>query len=256
MPNATFWTASSLLPSASKQYVVTSDADPQSGTWYCGLYSSGTTTFSIGAAVISGGIVCDPSTQHCYEVVQPNTVLSWSTALEAANQRVYNGMNGYLMTITSASESTFVQGNLASFSANAWIGGSATSGTLQWSTGPEMGTGIQLSSGGCLLYCNFAANQPGNLNGNPAPVLYINAPGSSWFGNYGGSINAGYSAYVVEYSTDFLGACKIIKVVHASDVSLQVGCRMARSTRSLPVRASGCFGPLVLPVVVRPCHAQ
>ena len=82
---------------------------------------------------------------HYYEVV--NETVTWTAAKTAAEASTLNGLTGYLVTITSAAENTFVASKI---SANAWIGASddsdytsnthaTTEGTWEWVTGPENG---------------------------------------------------------------------------------------------------------------------
>ena len=137
-------------------------------------------------------------TGHCYEQVQPNLATSWQQAATVAQQRSYNGMQGYLMTITSASEQQFINNNIVP-SKNSWIGGNTIDRvTTQWGSGPENGIVI-LSNGasGCISYCNFASNQPGNLYYNPC--LYLQSGNTQWFGTANCGNNGGVLSFIVEY---------------------------------------------------------
>ena len=82
---------------------------------------------------------------HYYEVV--NETVTWTAAKAAAEASTLYGLTGYLVTITSAAENTFVSSKI---SANAWMGASddgnytsnthaTTEGTWEWVSGPENG---------------------------------------------------------------------------------------------------------------------
>ena len=83
---------------------------------------------------------------HIYELV--NSSVSWTTARDAAAAKSINGMSGYLVTITSAAEQTFVDARVAAGittgydGCSVWLGASdaAVEGTWLWVTGPEAGT--------------------------------------------------------------------------------------------------------------------
>ena len=83
---------------------------------------------------------------HYYEIVQSNGI-DWDDAKTAAEASTYEGLTGYLVTITSAAENSFVSGKI---NKNAWMGASdnssytsnthaTTEGTWEWVSGPENG---------------------------------------------------------------------------------------------------------------------
>ena len=70
---------------------------------------------------------------------------TWSQAKALAAASTYEGLTGYLVTITSAGENAFIK---AKVNANSWIGasddnnettGTTVEGHWQWVTGPEAG---------------------------------------------------------------------------------------------------------------------
>jgi hypothetical protein len=74
---------------------------------------------------------------HWYEYVgSPGT---WFAADTGAQSHIQLGTTGYLATVTSAAENTFIQSILLD---DAWLGGSdaAVEGEWRWVTGPEAGT--------------------------------------------------------------------------------------------------------------------
>jgi gliding motility-associated-like protein len=89
-------------------------------------------SFNIGAANFL------PSTNHFYEYVADLGV-DWETARQAAENRTYFGLQGYLATISSQDEAQLTGEQAAGAG---WIGGSDAEeeGVWKWVTGPEAGT--------------------------------------------------------------------------------------------------------------------
>jgi gliding motility-associated-like protein len=98
-----------------------------------------------------------PSNQHYYEFVA-NGNIAWSDAKNAAEQRTYFGLKGYLATILSADEQQLIGEQLY---ASGWIGGSDANreGVWFWMTGPEKGIEFYY-----------------NLESTPAPGVYMSNP--------------------------------------------------------------------------------
>ncbi len=78
-----------------------------------------------------------PSTNHYYQFV-PDIGITWSNAKIAAENSTYYGLQGYLVTISSADEAQ-LSGEQSSGAG--WIGGSdeQLEGIWRWMTGPEIG---------------------------------------------------------------------------------------------------------------------
>jgi hypothetical protein len=83
---------------------------------------------------------------HYYLVV--NSAVTWQEARDLAAASIYNGLQGYLATVTSLQEQSFLY-NLARTQVNAGLGGASIwigasdrdiEGQWRWSTGPEAGT--------------------------------------------------------------------------------------------------------------------
>lgn len=136
---------------------------------------------------------------HYYEFVDSQGI-SWTAANTDANGltsggRNYFGLEGYLATINTAGEQTFIQDRLAG---NGWIGASDTTtpDTWRWVTGPEgladNGTGTIFWSGGAKtrggsvqnnLYENWRTtgevrgDEPNNDGGNESYAHVIGNPG-------------------------------------------------------------------------------
>ncbi|MCX9025581.1 MAG: PGF-pre-PGF domain-containing protein [Candidatus Methanoperedens sp.] len=95
-----------------------------------------------------------PGTGHYYEYV--SALLYWTGANASANNRSFYGLQGYLVTINSYGENSFLTEKV---SGDAWIGASdsADEGQWRWMSGPEIGT--QLS------YTNWESGEPNNCCG-------------------------------------------------------------------------------------------
>lgn len=119
---------------------------------YQGPLGGGNETLSISATL--SGAAYFAGTGHYYEFVSGS--LTWAQAKEAAERRTFNGLTGYLATITSAEENAFIVDKTGE--AAAWVGGSDdfqeinlvtdegfddqgdSEGLWHWVTGPEAGT--------------------------------------------------------------------------------------------------------------------
>ncbi len=125
---------------------------------------------------------------HYYEWV-PAYGISWTSAKAQAATKTYNGLQGYLVTITSATEMAFVAAKLQG---SGWMGASdlAYEGTWRWVTGPEGlengGLGRHFSNQNKYSYNNCAAGQ------GPAVGGYYN--------NWAGGEPNDCGAYVNQYS--------------------------------------------------------
>ncbi|MDM8159582.1 C-type lectin domain-containing protein, partial [Labilibaculum sp. K2S] len=134
-----------------------------------------------------------PSTGHFYEFI--NSTLYWDAAETAASAKTYYGLQGYLATVTSAEENSFVKSKISSY--NTWLGGSdaATEGSWLWVSGPE--TGNQFSTGATAYngsYVNWKSGEPSNSSG-VEHCLLMNYSDGSW--NDGGNNTS--LGYTVEY---------------------------------------------------------
>ena len=151
-----------------------------------------------------------PTSGHFYEYV-PAASMTWTNAKAAAAARSYFGLQGYLVTVTSAGENAFVQARLGG---NGWMGASTPVFTLprtwSWVTGPEAGTAFFTQTGGCTpgrtttgggsaiggAYSNWSSGEPNNFGCIESDAHFYSAT-RLW--NDFASNNASISGYAVEY---------------------------------------------------------
>ncbi|OGK92515.1 MAG: hypothetical protein A2W08_16375 [Candidatus Rokubacteria bacterium RBG_16_73_20] len=100
---------------------------------------------------------------HWYDLT--DTSMLWESAKTVAESQTYLGMPGYLATIASAAENTFVASNFGAV--EPWIGGSDKDeeGTWRWRSGPESGQVFWTSALGPVTYANWGPGEPSNTYG-------------------------------------------------------------------------------------------
>ena len=132
---------------------------------------------------------------HYYEYVSDST--TWNEALSLAATSYYNGMQGYLATITSQGEQDFLRQN---FPYVAWIAGSDEwdpasendEGVWKWMAGPETGQQINFFA--------WASGEPNNCCGGEDYLQFHWVNDGGW-NDHGGPGNASQrNGYLVEYS--------------------------------------------------------
>ena len=156
-------------------------------------------SFSLGSGLYYSG------NGHFYEYVASSGI-TWANARTAAAGKSYFGLQGYLATVTSAGENTFIKAKLGG---NGWMGASTPVFTIprtwSWVTGPEAGTAFftqtaqQPSGGGTSIggaYSNWATGEPNNYGGveNYAHFYSSNGTWNDFAGN-----NGSIAGYAVEY---------------------------------------------------------
>ncbi|MEO7913068.1 MAG: IPT/TIG domain-containing protein, partial [Roseiflexaceae bacterium] len=162
-----------------------------------------TVQFSLGSSL------ANPDGGHFYEFISSSGI-PWDTARDAAAAQFLFGLQGYLATVTSASESSFISGKV---SGNGWIGASdaAVEGDWSWVTGPE--AGLQFWAGAAAgspvggQYNNWDPGaEPNNAGGeNYAHIIGNPALGADKLGRWNDlpiSVASGSYAplgYLVEY---------------------------------------------------------
>ena len=129
-------------------------------------------------------------TGHYYEHI--SGVFNWADAQSDAQARTFNGVHGYLATVTSSVENAFL-GILAN---DGWLGGSdqAIEGTWVWADGPEAGTVFWQGGvgGSSPTYASWGGGEPNNLGDED----YLHYSGGTWNDL---SINNQSFGYFVEF---------------------------------------------------------
>lgn len=145
-------------------------------------------------AAIAGPVLWDSGTggnDHYYELV--TTPAAWSDARLDAAARSYNGLQGYLASVTSLAENNFIL-NLIAGQPAVWIGGTdlGSDGTWYWVDGPEDGQ-IFYQNGSPVAFSGFPGGEP---NGGTSE----NALETGFFGIYWNDRPETQPwAYIVEY---------------------------------------------------------
>ena len=170
-----------------------------------------TSSVSITASATPTGASYNSTNGHYYKSVAVADI-DWADARTAAKSedQQYNGLTGYLATITTASENTFVVGKLAT---SAWIGGSDT-GTekiWKWMDGPEAdttftcqtdggGTGATITDCTEQSYLNWVSGEPNQHSGNNEDCMHYYGTGEN-AGKWNDYVcdNNAVDSYIIEY---------------------------------------------------------
>ena len=175
-----------------------------------GTTGSPTVTLSVTPA----GSLYNSANGHYYKVVNHGSSITWSAAKTAAEASTFNGLSGYLASITSSSENTFIDEKAG---VNAWLGGTDrdSEGCWKWSGGPDDGKIFTVgndadntTSGGCTVDSGYTvyekpfgdgefgwnSNEPNDAGGEDR--LHIKTDGS-WNDFANGNTNVSF--YVIEY---------------------------------------------------------
>jgi len=144
-----------------------------------------------------GSNLANPENGHFYEFVEAPGI-SWSNARDAAAAKSYLGLGGYLTTVTSETENSFITTKLEG---EGWLGASDAEeeGEWRWATGPEAGQQFwQGGPGGSStnsLYNNWVAGvEPNDDEGED----YGHFISDGTWNDYPETIGK-ISGYVVEY---------------------------------------------------------
>ena len=120
-------------------------------------------------------------TQHFYKFISQRGIF-WTQARDAAAGMTYNGLQGYLTTITSSIENEFIWNKTQGVG---WIGASdeEAEGVWKWMTGPEAGQQFWQGnfSGNPVngMYNNWNSGEPNNSGGNTIGEDYAHMNNSS-----------------------------------------------------------------------------
>lgn len=151
---------------------------------------------------------------HFYKYIKTSSSITWDAAKTDSEKSDYFGRKGYLVTITSLEENTFVKEKTLGIG---WLGAKdierdantpKKNGDWRWVTGPEGlengGQGTQFyqgytGSGKGILYTNWDSGEPNDYGGTEF-VAHIFGPGAQagkW--NDYSPTNASVTGYIVEY---------------------------------------------------------
>ncbi len=151
---------------------------------------------------------------HYYDLVSTSSWTDWTKDYSAAQGLTYNGMPGYLATITSNAENQFIldtfksSGERLVFIGGRDLGGinSSQEGIWLWYNGPEEGNqfwqgGASGSATAPYYFANWASQDPGGgVNANYAAMSLLTG---TWYDTNNGGYSGGpvwVTGYIVEYS--------------------------------------------------------
>ena len=159
----------------------------------------GNVQLSVAATVNPVGYFYNGVNGHFYRPISSGA--TYTNARTLSSQQTFKGQQGYLVTITSASEDAFIFANVPQASIWFALTDEVVEGQWRIDAGPEAGTLIKTSNGqtaGNIVgqYNNWAGGEPNN-SGNEDYAVTKWGGGSQW-----NDLPNGFScAYVVEFGT-------------------------------------------------------
>jgi len=159
----------------------------------------GNVQLSVAATVNPVGYFYNGVNGHFYRPISSGA--TYTNAKTLSSQQTFKGQQGYLVTITSASEDAFIFANVPQASIWFALTDEAVEGQWRIDAGPEAGTLIKTSNGqtaGNIVgqYNNWAGGEPNN-SGNEDYAVTKWGGGSQW----NDLPNHFSCAYVVEFGT-------------------------------------------------------
>ena len=160
----------------------------------------GNVQLSVAATVNPVGYFYNGVNGHFYRPISTGT--TYTNARAASLLTTFKGQQGYLVTITSASENAFIFSNVPQ--ANIWFAATdeVRDGTWVIDAGPEKGTVMKTSNGPLAgnipgVYNNWAGGEPNGHNGseNYAVTNWNNQP------TWNDLSNNWNNPYIIEYGT-------------------------------------------------------
>jgi hypothetical protein len=164
------------------------------------LILANTVKFKVSAMPSITGFAFNPVNQSFYSVSANS--LTWENAKIAAANTSYDGVPGYLATITSLQENQFITNRILGAS-NIWIGATDkyTEGVWVWDTGPEAGTQFwQGAANGTRVsgqFASWASGEPNNGNGGNQDYALTNWGSAGLWDDQGATAS---NRYLIEYS--------------------------------------------------------
>ncbi|TDN38441.1 T9SS type A sorting domain-containing protein [Hymenobacter sp. UV11] len=186
-------------------------------------------------------VLASRATGHYYEFVAAPGIC-WTAAKTAAAGRTYQGMQGYLATITFQGEQDFLTGRQSS---QFWLGASDmdVEGEWRWKTGPEAGQLIWQGDGATgrgLAYTNWVTGQPDDYKNQYRPqgedygMLY--GQSGQWNDLDECGTGAGIAGYIIEYG----GLEKCLPTLYSlGKITLTVGSSSSALTAKVASAAAG-----------------
>lgn len=188
--NSGEWTGASAIAFEGSQ------ADVNNALATLSYQGSGSASTTLEASATPTGSAYNPSNGHYYEYVN-TTGLTWTEAKAATAASTFNGLTGYLATITSAEENDFMESKTTSGD-NVFIGAtdSASEGVWIWDTGPEAGTQFWSGdSSGSVVggeYNGWGAGEPSGED-------YAEWRSSTGAWNDVNGVATAWTTYIIEY---------------------------------------------------------
>jgi len=171
---------------------------------------AGNINLSVSATVNESGMFYNPVNAHYYKAVSwPSSGRTggasvYDQILSDAAALSYKGAPGYLVTITSAVENSFVSSNTTATNVLIALSDRASEGVFKWDAGPESGTIIRNGANNVSgQYNNWCSGEPNNWGSGENFTVTNWSGGTCWndFGppatNFPGSI----SSYLVEFGS-------------------------------------------------------
>ena len=194
-----------------------------------------------------------PTNGHFYRPI--SGAVSYVSAKSAASSQIFKGQTGYLITITSQDEQTFVQNNVPG--SNIWfalsdaglegkwrIDAGPENGTLVWTASANVNnsnTGAYSSAGTTAtgMYSNWCGGEPNNADGAIGEDHAVTkwSGGNCWNDLRDGNFS-GIGGYVVEFGTWTDPADQVFTNFYTGFVTHQIACSPATSP-STPVGTNG-----------------
>ena len=162
--------------------------------------TAGNVQISVSATLNPTGFYYNPINGHFYKPV--TTGASYTAARAASLLTTFKGQTGYLVTITSADENSFIFVNVPQ--ANIWFAATdeVTDGRWVIDAGPEKGTVMKTSNGQTAgnivgVYNNWAGGEPNGYN-HSEDYAVTNWGGASTWNDLS---NNWSNPYIIEYGT-------------------------------------------------------